>query len=60
MASNDQPADGDGNRAAAATPKRPWVAPKLETFGTIADLTRGASGKKFDGGHPPGKSKSRI
>jgi hypothetical protein len=41
--------------------KRPWVAPKLEVFGSIRELTRGAgSNNFFDGEHPPGQNKSRI
>lgn len=53
-----QPADGGRG---AGPVKRPWIPPKLETFGTIAELTRGAgSHNNFDGGHPPGQNKSRL
>jgi hypothetical protein len=45
----------------ASIKKRPWVTPKLETFGTIADLTRGAGmNNNFDGSLPPGQNKSRL
>ncbi len=41
--------------------KREYVPPKLETLGTIRDLTRGpGSNNNFDGEHPPGQNKSRF
>lgn len=41
--------------------KREYVPPKLETLGTIRDLTRGA-GKfaRMDSEHPPGQNKSAF
>jgi hypothetical protein len=51
------PAERDGTEGAAL--KRQYVAPKLETLGTIHDLTHGLGMKKDDdGGHPPGQNKS--
>lgn len=45
----------------ASPRKRPYVAPKLETLGTIRELTRGA-GKagNLDTVHPPGLNKSIV
>jgi len=41
--------------------KREYVRPKLETLGTIRDLTLGAGKADFDDGeHPPGLNKSRF
>jgi hypothetical protein len=41
--------------------KRTYVPPKLETLGTIRDLTHGA-GKfaRMDNDHPPGQNKSSL
>lgn len=48
-------------REPAAAAKRKYVPPKLETLGTIRDLTRGAGSlANFDGRHPPGQNKSRL
>ena len=60
MQSNEDHTAGAEQRPTRSAGRRPWVAPKLEVFGTIDDLTRGAGGTRFDGGHPPGKSKSRV
>jgi hypothetical protein len=58
------PIDDRAHRAtdsAEAPPKRPYVAPKLERLGTIAELTQGeGANNQFDGGHPPGQNKSII
>lgn len=41
--------------------KREYIAPKLETLGTIRDLTHGQGQfSEFDSTHPPGQNKSRI
>jgi hypothetical protein len=41
--------------------KREYVPPKLETLGTIRELTRGpGANNNFDGEHPPGQNKSRF
>lgn len=52
---------GDATHRGSSPAKRPYVAPKLETLGSIRDLTRGAgSNNNFDGSHPPGQNKSRL
>lgn len=45
----------------ASPQKRPYVAPKLETLGSIRELTRGSgmSGNP-DTVHPPGLNKSAV
>jgi hypothetical protein len=41
--------------------KRPYLPPKLERLGTIADLTQGlGNNNTFDGSHPPGQNKSIL
>jgi hypothetical protein len=41
--------------------KRNYLPPKLETLGTIRDLTQGlGTTEDNDGGHPPGHNKSRV
>ena len=48
-------------RPAGNEAKRAWVAPTLETLGTIRDLTRGLGANvNFDGEHPPGQNKSAF
>ncbi|MEA2238294.1 MAG: hypothetical protein QOC81_3018 [Thermoanaerobaculia bacterium] len=55
------PVDSAEDQLEPASPKLPWQTPKIETFGTIADLTRGAGqDNNFDGAVPPGQNKSRL
>ncbi|MFL6248129.1 MAG: lasso RiPP family leader peptide-containing protein [Thermoanaerobaculia bacterium] len=49
------------DRGAEKPPKRPYLPPKLERLGTIAELTRGEGvNNQFDGSIPPGQNKSII
>lgn len=59
MNSEDERRSSGEGLPKAGSAKRPWVTPRLERFGTIADLTRGAGQNDImDGGHPPGQNKS--
>jgi hypothetical protein len=61
MTSNGDPVEPSEDQGEPASPKLPWQTPKIETFGTIADLTRGAGhDNNFDGSSPPGQNKSRL
>lgn len=53
--------DHTGEKPRKSEKKREYIAPKLETLGTIRDLTRGpGDNNNFDGAHPPGQNKSRF
>jgi len=58
MGPSDESSPSDEKRPPA---KRPYVPPRLERLGTIAELTRGPGQRnQFDGGHPPGQNKSIL
>jgi hypothetical protein len=44
---NEQPRDADG---AAPRRKRPYAAPRLTEYGSVAKLTQGGGSKQQDGG----------
>ena len=55
------PSDRSPSEEKRAPAKRPYVPPRLERLGTIADLTRGPGQQnQFDGGFPPGQNKSIL